>query len=65
MRWHKEVKHDSEDTDTISHPMDGMAWQALDCFDPEFARDPGVFVLVYQLMFSNLKESIIVHTLAC
>jgi hypothetical protein len=39
MRWHKEVKHDSEDSDIISHPADGEAWQALDRFDPEFARD--------------------------
>jgi hypothetical protein len=22
------------------HPSDGEAWQALDHFDPEFARDP-------------------------
>jgi hypothetical protein len=24
----------------MSHPMDGESWQALDHFDPEFARDP-------------------------
>jgi hypothetical protein len=24
----------------MSHPADSEAWQALDCFDPEFARDP-------------------------
>jgi hypothetical protein len=23
----------------MSHPADGEAWQALDCFDPEFASD--------------------------
>jgi hypothetical protein len=33
-------KHDSEDSDNLSHPADGEAWQALDCFDPEFARGP-------------------------
>jgi hypothetical protein len=26
MRWHKEVKRDSEDSDIISHPADGEAW---------------------------------------
>jgi hypothetical protein len=25
MRWHKEGKYDSEDSDIISHPMDGEA----------------------------------------
>jgi hypothetical protein len=40
MRWHKEGKRDSEDSDIMSHPTDGEAWQTLDCFDPEFARDP-------------------------
>jgi hypothetical protein len=39
MRWHKEGKRDSEDPDIISHPADSEAWEALDCFDPEFARD--------------------------
>jgi hypothetical protein len=24
----------------MSHPTDGEAWQAMDHFDPEFARDP-------------------------
>jgi hypothetical protein len=40
MRWHKEGKHDSEDSNIMSHPADGEAWQALDRFDPEFVRDP-------------------------
>jgi hypothetical protein len=40
MMWHKEGKRDSEDFDIMSHPADGEAWQALDRFDPEFARDP-------------------------
>jgi hypothetical protein len=40
MRWHKEGKRDSEDDNIMSHPVDAEAWQALDRFDPEFARDP-------------------------
>jgi hypothetical protein len=40
MRWHKEGKCDSEDPDIMSHPTDTEAWEALDCFSPEFARDP-------------------------
>jgi hypothetical protein len=40
MRWHKEWKHDSEDLDIMSHSADTEAWEALDRFDPEFARDP-------------------------
>jgi hypothetical protein len=40
MRWHKEGIHDSEDTEIMSHPVDAEAWQAPDCFDPEFAGDP-------------------------
>jgi hypothetical protein len=40
MRWHKEEKRDSEDPDIISHPADSEAWEALDHFDLEFARDP-------------------------
>jgi hypothetical protein len=40
MRWHKEGKRDSEDSNIMSHPTDGEAWQALDHFDLEFARDP-------------------------
>jgi hypothetical protein len=39
MRWHKEGKHDSEDLDIMSHLADTEAWEALDHFDPEFARD--------------------------
>jgi hypothetical protein len=39
MRWHKEGKRDSEDSNIMSHPADGEAWQALDRFDPEFVRD--------------------------
>jgi hypothetical protein len=39
MRWHKEGKRDSEDPDIISHPTDNEVWEALDRFDPEFARD--------------------------
>jgi hypothetical protein len=40
MRWHKERKRDSEDPDIMSQPADTEAWEALDRFDPEFARDP-------------------------
>jgi hypothetical protein len=40
MRWHKEGKRDSEDLDIMSHPAGSEAWEALDCFNPEFARDP-------------------------
>jgi hypothetical protein len=40
MRWYKEGKQDSEDPDIMSHPTDSKAWEALDHFDPEFARDP-------------------------
>jgi hypothetical protein len=39
MRWHKEGKHESKDLDTVSHPTDSEAWEALNRFDPEFARD--------------------------
>jgi hypothetical protein len=40
MRWHKKGKRDSKDPDIILHPADSGAWEALDYFDPEFARDP-------------------------
>jgi hypothetical protein len=40
MRWHKEGKCETEDPDIMSHPADSEAWQTLDRFDPEFARDP-------------------------
>jgi hypothetical protein len=40
MRWHHEGKRESEDPDIMSHPADSEAWQTLDRFDPEFARDP-------------------------
>jgi hypothetical protein len=40
MRRHKEWKHDSDDSDIMSHPANGEAWQALEHFDPEFAWDP-------------------------
>jgi hypothetical protein len=40
MRWHKEGKCDSKDPDIMLHPADTEAWEALDRFDPEFARDP-------------------------
>jgi hypothetical protein len=40
MMWHHEGKRESEDPDIMSHPVDSEAWQTLDRFDPEFARDP-------------------------
>jgi hypothetical protein len=40
MRWYHEGKRESEDPDIMSHPADSEAWQTLDHFDPEFARDP-------------------------
>jgi hypothetical protein len=40
MRWHKEGKRDSKDHDIMSHPTDSETYEALDRFDPEFARDP-------------------------
>jgi hypothetical protein len=42
MRWYKEGKCDSEDPDILSHPTDTKAWEALDHFDPKFARDPSI-----------------------
>jgi hypothetical protein len=40
MRWHKEGKCENEDPNIMSHPVDSEAWQALEHFDAEFARDP-------------------------
>jgi hypothetical protein len=40
MSWHNDGKHDSEEPDIISHPADSEAWEVLDRFDSEFARDP-------------------------
>jgi hypothetical protein len=59
MRWHKEGIHDSEDTNIMSHVTDAEAWQALDCFDLEFARGPGVSVLIYRrmvYMYTDVEE---------
>jgi hypothetical protein len=42
MRWHKEGKRDTEDLDIMLHFADIEPWEALDCFDSEFARDPPV-----------------------
>jgi hypothetical protein len=64
MRWHNEGKYDSEDADIMSHPADGKTWHALDYFDPKFAMDLGVSVLVYRWMVSILIASIVLHTLA-
>jgi hypothetical protein len=40
MRWHHEGKRENQDPDIMSHLADSEAWQTLDRFDPEFARDP-------------------------
>jgi hypothetical protein len=40
MRCHKEGKRENKDPDIMSHPADTEAWEALDHFDPKFARDP-------------------------
>jgi hypothetical protein len=40
MRWHKEGIRDSEDANIMLHLADAEAWHTLDCFDPEFAREP-------------------------
>jgi hypothetical protein len=37
MRWTKEGKRDIPGV--MAHPSDSDAWKALDCFDPEFAKD--------------------------
>jgi hypothetical protein len=39
MRWHNEGKPDSEDPNIMSHSANSETWEALDRFDPEFARD--------------------------
>jgi hypothetical protein len=40
MRWHKEGKYNSEDSDIMSHHTDTEDWEALDLFDLEFVGDP-------------------------
>jgi hypothetical protein len=40
MRWHKEGKCDSENSDIMSHPANTEVWEAMNRFDPKFARDP-------------------------
>jgi hypothetical protein len=64
MRWHQKGKRDSEDPDIMSHPADTKAWEALDCFDPEFTRDPRLAALACQRMISNLTVRLAVHILA-
>jgi hypothetical protein len=64
MRWYKEGKRDSEDADIMSHSADDDAWQTLERLDSEFARTPGVSVLVYQRMVFSLTTPIVPHTLA-
>jgi hypothetical protein len=64
MRWHKEGMHDSEDVDIMLYHADAEAWHALDHFDREFAGTPGVSVLIYRQMISNLTTLIVLRTLA-
>ena len=45
MRWHKEGNHENQDLDIMAHPADTEAWQALDHFDPSFARDSRIVQL--------------------
>jgi hypothetical protein len=63
MRWHKEEKHDSEDSVIMSHLAGGEAWQALDRFNPEFARGLGVFVLICGQMVSSHTMPVVARTL--
>jgi hypothetical protein len=63
MRWHKEGIHDSEDADIMSYHADAEAWHALDHFDREFTGTPGVSVLIYRRMISNLTTLIVLRTL--
>jgi hypothetical protein len=64
LRWHKEVIHDSEDADIMSHHVDAEAWHTIDHFDSEFTRDLVVSILVYRLMVFNLTAPIVLRTLA-
>jgi hypothetical protein len=33
----------------MSYPADSEAWEAMDCFDPEFARDPRSVLLALSM----------------
>jgi hypothetical protein len=63
MRWHKEEKCNSEDADIMSHPTNGETKQALDRFNTKFAGDPGMSVLIYRRVISNLTAPIVFRTL--
>ena len=39
MRWHSEGIRERDGKDVMAHSSNGAAWQALDHFDSEFARD--------------------------
>jgi hypothetical protein len=56
IRWHKEGIRDSEDANIMSHPTDTVLVQNLQ-------GTPGVFVLVYRRMVSNLTALIVLRTL--
>jgi hypothetical protein len=64
MRWHHKGKRESEDPDIMSHPADSEAWQTLDRFDPEFARDPRSVRLGFSTDGFNLTAPIVIRTLA-
>jgi hypothetical protein len=64
MRWHKEEIRDNEDPNIMSYPEDDEAWHTLDRFDPEFAWDPRVSILVYRWMVSIRTTPIVLCTLA-
>jgi hypothetical protein len=59
-----EGKRDSECPDIMSHPVDSEAWEALDCFDPEFISDPRSIRLGLSRDGSNLTMMPTVHILA-
>jgi hypothetical protein len=64
LRSHHEGKHESEDPDIMSHLADSEAWQSLDRFDPEFARDPRSVRLGLLTDGFQPHSTIVIHTLA-
>jgi hypothetical protein len=49
MRWHKEGKHDSEDTNIMYNLANTEAREALDFFDPKYAREPRSVLLALSI----------------
>jgi hypothetical protein len=64
MRWHKEGKHDSEDTNIMYNLANTEAREALDFFDPKYAREPRSVLLALSIDGSNLTAMPIVCILA-